>query len=188
MSQLEASIIEELKSLYDAEKQLAKALPRFVKAAHNTELKHTLESYSDEIETQSDRLEQLFECFNEPVTATKCVGMQGLLSEADRHIKEHAGDAELICAFQKLKHYEIAAYGSLAAWATALGAKEACDILRQILEEEKLEDEKLSDIGETSANTEEAEAGLVRGGHDCESGISGRARKRSTGRKVYAAR
>src|SRR5690348_1911580 len=112
MSRLEHSLIEELRSLYDAEEQLAKALPRFIKAAQNQELKHTFESYHEEVNTLGDHIERIFDQLDEPASARKCIGMQGLIAEADQHIKNDCGDAELICAFQKLKHYEIAAFGS----------------------------------------------------------------------------
>jgi ferritin-like metal-binding protein YciE len=84
--------------------------------------------------------------------------MQGLLEEGEQIIQEEEGDAALICAAQKVEHYEIAAYGSLAAWAKLLGETEAAELLGESLEEEKQADEKLTQIAESTINVEESES------------------------------
>jgi ferritin-like metal-binding protein YciE len=81
--------------------------------------------------------------------------MQGLLEEAQDLIKEGEGDAALICAAQKVEHYEIATYGSLRSWAELLEENDAVDLLEETLDEEKATDEKLTEIAETAANPEE---------------------------------
>lgn len=155
MSALRDTFVEELKDLYDAEKQILKALPKMVKAAENEELKAAFESHLEETENQIERLEQVFEIFGETAKGKKCKGMQGLIEEAQDLIKEDEGDAALICAAQKVEHYEIASYGSLHAWAELLDESEATDLLQETLDEEKAADEKLTEIAETAANPEE---------------------------------
>lgn len=155
MSALRDTFVEELKDLYDAEKQILKALPKMVKAAENEELKAAFESHLEETENQIKRLEQVFEIFGETAKGKKCKGMQGLIEEAQDLIKEDEGDAALICAAQKVEHYEIASYGSLHAWAELLDESEASDLLQETLDEEKAADEKLTEIAETAANPEE---------------------------------
>lgn len=155
MSALRETFIEELKDLYDAEKQLLKALPKMAKAAENEELKAAFEAHMEETENQIERLDQVFEAFGETPKGKKCKGMQGLIEEAQDLIKEDEGDAALICAAQKAEHYEIAAYGSLRAWAELLEETEAADLLQETLDEEKATDEKLTEIAETAANPEE---------------------------------
>jgi ferritin-like metal-binding protein YciE len=160
MSALRETLIEELKDIYDAEKQLLNALPKMAKAAQNEELKAAFEQHQQETEGQIERLEQVFEIFGEQPKGKKCKAMQGLIEEAQDLIKEDEGDAALICAAQKTEHYEIASYGSLRAWAELLEESDAVDLLEETLDEEKATDEKLTEIAETAANPEEeAEAG-----------------------------
>jgi ferritin-like metal-binding protein YciE len=156
MSHLRVTFIEELRDLYDAEKQIVKALPKISKAAENEELKTAFDSHLDESRQHVERLEQVFEQFDETPKAKRCKGMQGLLEEGDERARE-GGDAALICAAQKVEHYEISAYGTLVSWAKLLGETDAADLLSETLEEEKQADEKLTDIAESSINVEESE-------------------------------
>jgi ferritin-like metal-binding protein YciE len=159
MSTLRETFITELGDLYDAEKQLLKALPKMAKAAEHDELKQAFETHRQETQAQIQRLEQVFEIFDENAKGRKCKGMQGLIKEAEDLIKEDEGDAALISAAQKAEHYEIASYGSLHSWAKLLGEDEAADLLEETLEEEKATDEKLTEIAEGSINPAEKEEG-----------------------------
>ena len=144
MSKLRDSFVDELRDLLDAEKQLLKALPKMAKAAENEELQTAFEKHQKETEGQIKRLEQVFKEFGETARGKKCKGMEGLIEEAKELIEEEEGDAALIAAAQKSEHYEISAYGTLAAWAKALGEQKAQKLLAQTLEEEKATDEKLT--------------------------------------------
>ena len=157
MSKLRDSFVDELRDLLDAEKQLLKALPKMAKAAENEELQTAFEKHQKETEGQIKRLEQVFKEFGETPRGKKCKGMEGLIEEAKELIEEEEGDAALIAAAQKSEHYEISAYGTLAAWAKALGEQKAQKLLAQTLEEEKATDEKLTEIAETIINEQESE-------------------------------
>jgi ferritin-like metal-binding protein YciE len=157
MSDLRETFLEELKDLYDAEKQLLKALPKMAKAAEHEELKEAFETHLEETETHIQRLEEVFEAFGQPAKTKKCKAMQGLVEEAQDLIEEEEGDAALICAAQKVEHYEIASYGSLRTWAEVLDEAKAVELLEETLDEEKATDEKLTEIAESVANPEEAE-------------------------------
>ena len=176
MSQLRETFVEELKDLYDAEKQLVKALPKMAKAADHEELKAAFEDHLQETETHVERLEQVFSIFGETAKGKKCKAMQGLVEEGQDLIDEEEGDAALICAAQKVEHYEIASYGSLRTWAELLDEDEAVDLLQETLDEEKAADEKLTEIAETAANPEEAEAEAE--GDEAEETETARAKKR----------
>jgi ferritin-like metal-binding protein YciE len=157
MSDLRETFIEELKDLYDAEKQITKALPKMAKAAEHEELKEAFETHLEETTAQIERLERVFELFDETPKGKKCKAMDGLVAEGKELIDEEEGDAALICAAQKIEHYEIASYGSLVSWARLLGEDEAADILEETLGEEEQTDEKLTDLAESVINVEEAE-------------------------------
>src|SRR5436190_20731087 len=141
MNQLRETFIEELKDIYDAEKQLLKALPKMSKAAKHEELKEAFESHLHETQEHVRRLEQVFKTMGQPAKGKKCKAMQGLVEEGEELISEEEGDAALICAAQTVEHYEIASYGSLESWAKLMGEEEAANLLSETLGEEKSADE-----------------------------------------------
>ena len=159
MNTLRETFLEELADIYDAEKQLIKALPKMVKAAENDQLREGFEEHLQQTEEHVRRVEQVFERFGEKAKAKRCKAMVGLLEEGQELIKEKAGDAALICAAQKVEHYEIAAYGSLKSWAEFLDENEAAELLEETLEEEKETDQKLTEVAEEVVNEEESQEG-----------------------------
>ena len=156
MSKLRETFLKQLMDIYDAEKQLVKALPKVAKAAEHEELKSTIESHLEETEEHVERLEHVFELLGETAKGKKCQAMAGLLEEGQEGIKDEEGDAALICAAQKIEHYEIAAYGCLVTWAHIIGEDEAGDVLEETLDEEKNADDKLTSIAESIVNEEES--------------------------------
>lgn len=149
-------LVEEIKDLYHAEKQLTKALPKMAKAATNDELRAAFESHLEETREQVTRLEEVFATLDEKVKAKTCEGMQGIIEEGTNLMQEDADgsvlDAGLIAAAQRVEHYEIGAYGTCVAWARLLGHDEAASLLEQTLDEEKAADEKLSALAESEIN------------------------------------
>ncbi len=140
--------IEELKDLYSAETQITKALPKLAKTATNPKLRQAFEEHLEQTRNHVQRLEQIFEGLEEKPTGKTCEGMKGLLKEGDEMAGEDGDtdviDAGLISAAQRVEHYEIAAYGSVATYAELLGEDEAVELLNQTLEEEKQTDQKLT--------------------------------------------
>ena len=157
MSTLRETFLEELADIYDAEKQLVKALPKMAKAAQNEQLKQGFEEHLQQTQEHVQRVEQVFEHFGQKAKAKKCKAMMGLLEEGQDLIKEDAGDAALIAAAQKVEHYEIATYGSLKSWAEFLGEDDAAQLLEETLEEEKTTDDKLTEVAESVVNQQESE-------------------------------
>lgn len=141
---------EQLKDIYWAEKALVKALPKMAKNASTEELRTAFEDHLAVTEGQVDRLEQVFELIGKKAQAKKCEAMEGLLKEAQEIMESteegKVRDAAMIGAAQKVEHYEIASYGTLAAWAEILGETESAELLQETLEEEKSADEELSSI------------------------------------------
>jgi ferritin-like metal-binding protein YciE len=159
---LHDAFIEELRDCYDAERQLTKALPKLAKAASSPELRDAFESHLEETKGQIERLESVFQSLDEKVRGKHCDGIAGIIEEGSAIMKEDFDestmDACLIAAGQRAEHYEIAAYGTLVAWARAMGHDEAADALQETLDEEKAADEKLSSLAEGGINQEAAEA------------------------------
>ena len=157
MNALQETFIDELKDIYDAEHQIVKALPDLIEAATHEELKSGLQEHLEETHEHIKRVEQVFRIFEETPKRKKCKGTAGLLEEGHEIIKENRGDAALISAAQKVEHYEIASYGSLSAWARLLDKEEAAELLEANLNEEKLADEKLTEVAENVVNLDERE-------------------------------
>ena len=144
--------IEELRDIYDAEKQLIKALPKMAHAATSDELRTGFEQHLEQTKGHAQRLEQIFEALGEKPTGKKCKGMQGLVSEGseviDEDFENEVKDAGLISAAQRVEHYEIAAYGTVRTYATILGEENAASLLEKTLAEEKETDQKLTELAE----------------------------------------
>jgi ferritin-like metal-binding protein YciE len=151
MQEIRELLVEEMEDLYDAEKQLVKALPKMAKAASNQELSQAFTSHLEETEGHVKRLEQAFELLGQKPKSKPCAAMKGLIQEAQETIEEDMPDAlhdsAIICAAQKVEHYEMAGYGTLSAWAKTLGLEDVAELLEETLEEEKAADEKLTDVG-----------------------------------------
>ena len=161
-STLQDLFIDELRDIYHAERQLVKALPKLAKASTSPDLREAIESHLAETEEQVSRLEQAFEMLDEPAKTKACAGMLGIVEEGSEVIKENgkgaALDAGIIAGAQRAELYEIAAYGTIMAWAKALGHDDVAELLFKSLEEEKAADETLSRLAEAGLN-EAASAG-----------------------------
>jgi ferritin-like metal-binding protein YciE len=149
---------DELKDIYWAEKALTKALPKMAKNASSEELVAAINDHLEVTKNQVVRLEQVFEALGKKAQAKKCDAMEGLIKEGEGIIEDTkegpVRDAGIISACQKVEHYEIASYGTLAAFAKLLGETEAAGLLEQTLAEEKEADETLTSIAESGINLE----------------------------------
>src|SRR4026208_2167949 len=134
---LHDAFIDELRDAYDAEKQLMKALPKLAKASSNPDLRTAFETHLEETRGHVDRLEQVFESLDEKVRGKHCDGIAGIIEEGksimEEEFDESTMDACLIAAGQRAEHYEMAAYGTLIAWAQSMGHNEAVQLLQQNL-------------------------------------------------------
>jgi ferritin-like metal-binding protein YciE len=163
MQSLEDLMQDELKDIYDAEKQLTKALPKLAKKASNEELREALQTHAQETEGHIERLEQIFEQLGVPARGKRCEGMKHLIDEGNEMISDAEEDATrdaiMIAAVQKTEHYEMASYGTLRTWANVLGNSDVASLCEETLEEEKAADEKLTAIAESFVNQQSANEG-----------------------------
>jgi len=156
------AFIDELRDSYDGEKQLTKALAKLAKAATSPRLREAFEAHLEETQGQIERLERVFELLQEKPRGKHCDGIAGIVEEGkaimEEDFDETTMDACLIAAGQRAEHYEMAAYGTLVAWAKAMGHTEAAKLLQQTLDEEKAADKKLSGLAEGGINQGAANA------------------------------
>jgi ferritin-like metal-binding protein YciE len=149
---LQTLYVNELRDLYNAEQQLVKALPKMAKNAESEDLNNAFTNHLEETKNHVTRLEQIFDSLGASAKGKKCVGMEGIVKEGAEAWDEYEGpvlDAAMISAAQRVEHYEMAAYGSVCAYAELLGRAEDLGLLKETLEEEKRADEKLTELSET---------------------------------------
>jgi ferritin-like metal-binding protein YciE len=153
---LQELYVENLRDMVSAERQIARALPKMIKAAANEDLAGALQDHLRATEHQVERLQQIFDALGSNGRGKKCKGMEGLLAEGEELVDEGKPsavlDAGLIVAAQKVEHYEIAAYGALRTFAEMLGENDAVELLEQSLAEEKEADQVLNEIAERTVN------------------------------------
>jgi ferritin-like metal-binding protein YciE len=141
-------LIDELKDLYSAEKQIVRALPKLAKAASTPELQQAILKHLEETKGQVARLEKIGEIVGKKLTGKSCVGMKGVLEEGSEVLEDTdkglVRDAALISASQRVEHYEMAGYGSAREFAKMLGLTDVAALLDQTLAEEKNADKLLS--------------------------------------------
>jgi len=153
---LHDAFLDELRDAYDAERQVTKALPTMVKAATSPKLKAALEAHLEETHGQVSRLEKAFTNLDQKVQGKHCGGMAGILKEGkavmEGDLDKTAMDACLIASAQRVEHYEMAAYGTLVAWARSMAYQEVADLLEETLNEEKSADSRLSLLARDGIN------------------------------------
>ena len=146
---LQELFVDQIRDLYDAEKQIVKALPKMAKAANAEELSDALQKHLQETQQQVSRLEEIFRMQGVPAKGKPCKGMKGLLEEGSEALEEedeNLMDLSIIAAAQKVEHYEISAYGTAKAIAEKLGDKGAMQLLEETEEEESAADSTLTEI------------------------------------------
>lgn len=172
MDSFEKLYVDQLRDVYNAEKQLTKALPKMAKAASNKELRTALEEHLEVTKRQVERLEEVFRGLGRPATGKTCKGMAGLIEEGQEILEEDFEpdvlDAGIIAAAQKVEHYEIASYGTLRTFAETKGDTKSARILQEILEEEKEADRRLTDLAESTINVEAETSGTETGDEEWE--------------------
>jgi ferritin-like metal-binding protein YciE len=163
---LQDLFLDELRDLYDAEKQLTKALPKMASAATSIELRQAFENHLIETEGHVERLETIFAQLEAKGSGETCDAMKGLIKEGDKVASNVAEsplrDAGLIGAANRVEHYEIAAYGTARTFAEILGLSEAAELLEATLEEEEEADRKLTELAETIVNDNAMQLGTAK--------------------------
>ena len=163
---MEDLFLEQIRDLYDAEKQLVKALPKMASASSSDRLRQAFDMHLEQTKGHVARLEQIFSQIDQKSGGESCDGMKGLISEGEDVVddvdKSPLRDAGLIAAGNRVEHYEMAGYGTARTFAQMLGYNDAARLLEQTLEEEKMADQKLTQIAESMVNERALELGTVK--------------------------
>ncbi len=152
LASLDDLLVYELQDIYDAERQVFAALPTMTSAVRHAGLRASLEDEVERTEGQIGRLEQAFRLLGLPATGRRCEGMAVMLEEGRKTIEGDSEvavrDAVLIGVAQKVKHYQIAAYGCACTYAEMLGYEQVHELLGQSLDEKEITDQKLTTLAE----------------------------------------
>ena len=156
---LEDLYVDELKDLWSANDQMARALKQIVKKVSDEKLKGMLEKSQAGIETHTEVLKELIKEQGEKTSKEHCKGMEGLVTEAKKHLLEEDApekgpvfDAQAIAQYQRMSHYGIAGFGTAKAYAKALGEKDAVKKLDKATAEIYRADEYGTKLAEASVN------------------------------------
>lgn len=172
-------LVEEIRDIYDAEKQLVKALPKIAKACDSEDLAEAVNGHLIETQNHVSRLEKVFQLLMAPAKGKPCKGMKGLIEEGSDVIEDKdegpIRDLAIIAAAQRVEHYEISAYGTARAMAEQVGNSQVANLLLQTENEEKIADGKLSGVAKTIYTLDYPEM------DEAEMAMAGNVRTRSRG-------
>lgn len=161
---LQELYVDELKDLWSANDQMAKALKKIAKQATNDKLKDLLQKSQDGIAAHTDVLKSLIEAQNEKLKKEHCKGMEGLVTEALKHTVEEAPkagpvlDAAIIAQYQRMTHYGITGFGTVAAFAKALKLDADGGKLEAAVKDMHRGDDVMSELAESAVNVEAVDA------------------------------
>ncbi|HTZ69168.1 MAG TPA: ferritin-like domain-containing protein [Acetobacteraceae bacterium] len=149
-------LIEFMRDVYYAERQILKALPKMAKAAQNDQLKQALMHHREETEGQVERMQKAFEALGQRARAQTCEAINGIIEEGEEMVEKFAQgpvrDAGIVANAQAVEHYEMARYGTIVAWARGCGENDVAELMEATLQEEKKADRLLNDIANKEIN------------------------------------
>jgi ferritin-like metal-binding protein YciE len=141
-----------LKSLYDIESEIIKVLPKVIQKIQADELRQLVDDHLEETKQQKKKLEKIFAMINEKPKKIRVEGIRGVIRDIiwilQEDIKDKLRDTLLIAVLQYVEHYEMAGYGSLRSWAELLERHDAARLLEEILNEEEVTDNLLSQLAD----------------------------------------
>jgi ferritin-like metal-binding protein YciE len=147
--------LAELSTLYDAEIQALRVLPRLRDAARSLKLREALARHCDETRLHIERLQLIFTHWGAQADAGHSAGLAGIVQEADERLHDgatdDARDAIVIGVAQRLEHYEIAGYGCARIFARRLNRPDEARLLLETLEEEGRAARRISEVAESQA-------------------------------------
>jgi ferritin-like metal-binding protein YciE len=150
MGQLQEMMVEQLRDAFSAEKQAIQGMKRALRKISAPELKEGTQAHIEQSEEQRRRVEEALQQLGSKPDRTVCEAMRGLVEEAQHEMDEHEKgpllDLAIVASLQRIEHYEIAAYGTMAELATALQQTEVAELLQQTLAEERAQDERLTEV------------------------------------------
>ncbi len=163
ISNLSDLYIDELKDLWSANDQMARALKKIAPKASHPKLKQMLETSQSGIADHTNLLKALIANQDETVKKEHCKGMEGLVAEALKHTVEEGPDqgpvldAAIIAQYQRMTHYGLTGFGTVAAFAKALKLADDNKQLRAAVKQMYIADELMTELAEAAVNADAAD-------------------------------
>ncbi len=150
MDQLEEMLVDQLRDALSAERQAIQGMKRTLRKTSEPQLREGTEAHIAQSEEQRARVEQALEQMGAKAGRKVCEAMRGLVEETQHELEEHDKgpilDLVIVAGQQRIEHYEIAAYGTMVELAKAMGQTEVADLLAETLEQEKAQDQRLTEL------------------------------------------
>jgi ferritin-like metal-binding protein YciE len=154
MEEIYVMLLDQLKDAVSAEKQAIQGMKRTLRKASDPQLRKGIEAHMAQSEAQRERAEEALEKLGSKPGRKVCEAMRGLVEEAQQEQAEYDKgpilDLAIIASLQRIEHYEIAAYGTMAELANALEESEVAELLGETLAEEKAQDARLTEVTRNS--------------------------------------
>lgn len=163
ITNLQELYVDELKDLWSANDQMSRALKTISPQATNSKLKSLLDGAPHGITHHTGLLKALIEAQEATVSKEHCKGMEGLVKEAIKHTIDDAPakgpvlDAAIIAQYQRMTHYGITGFGTVAAFARALALRADSDKLEAAVKEMHQSDDLMSELAEAAVNAQAAD-------------------------------
>ena len=149
-------LVDFMRDIYYAERQILKALPKMAKAVQSEKLREALLHHREETEGQVERLQKAFELIGQRARAQTCEAINGIIEEGDEVVEKFeqgpVRDAGIAANAQAVEHYEMARYGTIVAWARGCGQNEVVKLMEETLAEEKKADRLLNELAQSEIN------------------------------------
>lgn len=149
-------MVEQLRGLYFAEKQVKNFLTKIYPQTTQSDLGRIVRDYMKDNEDQILKLKRVFNDLYVQKRGETCTAMEALIKESKGLVKRSQDpavlDAVIITVLQHLIHYKIAGYGAVCTYAKMLGLPTVADLLHPNLEIEKKTDRKLAILAEEVIN------------------------------------
>jgi len=164
ITSLQELYVDELKDLWSANDQMSRALKLIAPQATNSKLKSLLEDAPSGITRHTGLLKALIELQEAEVSKEHCKGMEGLVKEAVKHTIDDAPatgpvlDAAIIAQYQRMTHYGITGFGTVAAFARALKLSSDSAKLEAAVKEMHQSDDLMSELAEAAVNVQAADS------------------------------
>jgi ferritin-like metal-binding protein YciE len=163
IANLKELYVDELKDLWSANDQMSRALKTISPQATNGKLKTLLEKAPEGITQHTGMLKSLIEGQEATVAKEHCKGMEGLVKEAIKHTIDDAPakgpvlDAAIIAQYQRMTHYGITGFGTVAAFARALKLGTDSHKLETAVKDMHQSDDLMSELAEAAVNVQAAD-------------------------------
>lgn len=164
ISNLSELYVDELKDLWSANDQMAKALKKIGPKATHPKLKEAINNSLDGLAKHTELLKKMISAQGEEVAKEHCKGMEGLAAEALKHTVQDGPvpgsvlDASIIAQYQRMTHYGITGFGTVAAFAKALKLDDDVKQLKAAVKEMYSSDELMTELAEAAVNVKAADA------------------------------